>query len=83
MLGILDHVDLGGLVAPRPLLVESGTEDLIFPADAATRELGRLRTVYDALGAPDALEHDVFEGEHRWNGKRVPEFLARALGAPA
>ncbi len=83
MLGVLDHVDVGGLVAPRPLLVESGTEDLIFPAVAATREMGRLRTVYAALGAPDSVEHDVFEGGHGWHGARVPGFLARALGAPA
>ena len=83
MLGVLDHVDVGGLVAPRALLVESGTEDLIFPADAATRELARLRSVYAALGAPEAVEHDIFVGEHRWNGERVPGFLARALGGPA
>lgn len=83
MFGILDHVDVGGLVAPRALLVESGTEDLIFPADAAAREMERLRRVYVALGAADAVEHDVFEGEHRWNGPRVPGFLARVLGDPA
>jgi dienelactone hydrolase len=83
MLGVLDHVDVGGLVAPRALLVESGTGDLIFPAEAATRQLGSLRTVYAALGEPDRVEHDVFEGEHRWHGERVPGFLARVLGAPA
>jgi hypothetical protein len=83
MLGVLDHVDVGGLVAPRRLLVESGTGDLIFPADAAARELARLRRVYAALGAADAVEHDIFEGEHRWNGLRVPGFLARVLGDPA
>jgi dienelactone hydrolase len=79
MLGELEHVGLGALVAPRPLLVESGTEDLIFPVDAARREVARLATVYAALGAPDALEHDVFDGGHRWHGARAYDFLDHSL----
>ena len=41
MLGQLEHVDLGALVAPRPLLVETGTEDLIFPLDRGAPVDGR------------------------------------------
>ena len=37
MLGQLEHVDLGALVAPRPLLVESGTEDDLFPLHRGAR----------------------------------------------
>jgi hypothetical protein len=75
MLGELEHVDLGALIAPRPLLVETGTEDPIFPVEAARREVARLSAVYGALGVPDRLEHDVFEGGHRWNGGRAYDFL--------
>ncbi len=39
-LGVIEHLDIGALVAPRPLLVESGTDDMIFPADVA-RDDGR------------------------------------------
>jgi len=83
MLAALDHVDLGALVAPRPMLVETGTDDLIFPVDAARREIARLAQVYDAFGASDALEHDVFTGGHEWHGERVDAFLARHLGTAA
>jgi hypothetical protein len=83
MLDAIDHVGLGALVAPRPLLIESGTEDLIFPVDAAREEVARLRTVYGALGATEALEHDVFEGGHRWHGERAYSFLDQHLGRPA
>lgn len=83
MLDELDHVDLGGLVAPRPLLVETGTDDLIFPVDAARREVARLATVYATLGVPDLLEHDVFHGGHEWHGEMALSFLARHLGAAA
>lgn len=79
----LDHVDLGALVAPRPLLVETGTDDPIFPVDAATREVARLAHVYAALGASEKLEHDVFDGGHRWNGELAFPFLARWLDAAA
>ena len=83
MLGHLDHVDVGSQIAPRAVLVESGSDDLIFPADGAAAVVAQLRAVYRSLGADDALEHDVFSGGHEWHGERVPAFLARWLGAPA
>ncbi|HXQ89967.1 MAG TPA: alpha/beta hydrolase family protein [Acidimicrobiales bacterium] len=82
MLGRLEHVDLGALVAPRPLLIESGTDDDLFPAPVARREVGRLRAVYEALGAGDHLEHDVFDGGHQWHGVVASPFLARWIGQP-
>jgi hypothetical protein len=80
MIGELEHVDLGALVAPRPLLIETGTEDPIFPVEAARREVARLATVYGTLGVPERLEHEVFEGGHRWNGVRAYGFLDEWLG---
>jgi dienelactone hydrolase len=79
MLGALEHVDLGALVAPRPLLVETGTEDPIFPVAAATASVAALRPLYARLGAPSALVHDVFAGDHRWHGTQVEMFLEGAF----
>ena len=79
-LGALEHLDVAALIAPRPLLVESGTADDIFPVESARATLAALRRVYAELGAPaDAVGHDVFEGEHRWHGEQVPAFLERFL----
>jgi dienelactone hydrolase len=79
-IGSIEHVDLGALVAPRPVLFESGVEDLIFPVAAAQATVAELRDVYAQLGAPpDALVHDVFDGEHRWHGALVPAFLEQWL----
>jgi dienelactone hydrolase len=79
-LGAIEHVDIAALIAPRPLLAESGTEDTIFPATAARATVDRLRPLYERLGAPaDALQHDVFEGDHRWYGFTAPAFLERWL----
>jgi dienelactone hydrolase len=79
MLGRLEHVDLGALVAPRPLLVESGREDLLFPVGAATRAVAEVRRAYDLCGAGERLGHDVFDGGHEWHGAAAYEFLARWL----
>jgi dienelactone hydrolase len=75
MLGGLEHVDLGAAVAPRPLLVESGTRDDLFPIDVARTEMAKLARAYDQLDAAAHLEHDVFDDGHRWNGDRAYPFL--------
>jgi len=80
MLGELEHVDLGALVAPRPLLIESGTADDLFPATVAAAEVEKLRAVYASLGAADRLVHDVFEGVHEWHGVEAFPFLERWIG---
>ena len=80
MLGRLEHVDLGALVAPRPLLVETGRYDDLFPVAAATEAVRRTRLVYAHFDAPDRLVHDVFDGGHQWHGTEAEPFLARWLG---
>ena len=77
--GELDHADLGALVAPRPLLIETGVEDVLFPVDAARSEFERLAAVYETLGVADRVEHDVFDGGHRWHGDLAYDFLDRWL----
>jgi dienelactone hydrolase len=79
MLGRLEHEDLGALIAPRPLLIETGTQDPLFPLAAATESVRRTRLVYEHDGAGDRLEHDVFEGEHQWHGVAALPFLDRWL----
>jgi dienelactone hydrolase len=79
LLGRLEHEDLGALIAPRPLLIETGTEDYLFPVGAATEAVRRTRLVYEHQDAGDRLVHDVFEGEHQWHGTEAMPFLARWL----
>jgi hypothetical protein len=68
------------LIAPRPLLIESGDQDDLFPATAAAEEVAKLRTVYGALGAgDDQLVHDIFPAGHQWHGEQAYPFLERCL----
>jgi hypothetical protein len=79
LLGRLEHVDLGALVAPRALLVETGTTDEIFPVAAARESFETLAKVYDWMGAREHLVHDVNEGGHQWYGKLAYPFFEREL----
>jgi dienelactone hydrolase len=81
MLGHMEHADVGALIAPRPLLVQTGREDLLFPVAAFEDSVARLRRVYDHLGAADRLEHYIFDGEHQWDGARAYPFIEERLGA--
>jgi len=71
--------DLVGLIAPRPMLVEAGTYDPIFPIEAVLASVERARAVYGVFGAEDAIETDVFEGRHRISGRMAYDFLMATL----
>lgn len=79
MLGRLEHEDLGALIAPRPMLVETGMHDDLFPVAVATETVRRTRLVYAHFGESERLVHDVFEGGHQWHGTEALPFLARWL----
>ncbi len=67
--------DLVGLIAPRPMLVEAGSRDPIFPIAAVKEAVTRAREVYGVWGAQNEIETDYFEGRHRVNGEKAYDFL--------
>lgn len=72
--------DLIGLVAPRPVLVEAGTHDPIFPIEAVQTSVKIAREkVYRVWRAEHRFETDIFEGRHRISGRRAYDFLKEAL----
>jgi dienelactone hydrolase len=71
--------DLAGLIAPRPLLVEAGKKDDIFPIGPTKRTVKRARRAWDAFGAGDNLQTDYFEGTHQISGAKAYDFLAQHL----
>jgi hypothetical protein len=75
--------DVAGLIAPRPLFVESGQRDDIFPIEASRASFARLKKVYEVFGAADLTEQETFDGPHSFHGVRGLPFLARHLGVSA
>jgi hypothetical protein len=72
--------DVAGLIAPRPLFVESGERDNIFPIAASRASFARVKKVYDVFGAGALTEQETFDGPHSFWGKRGLPFLAKHLG---
>jgi len=72
--------DVVGLIAPRPMLVEAGTYDPIFPIEAVKRSVEIARhNVYRVFGCPERVETDYFEGRHRINGAGAYDFLREKI----
>lgn len=81
--GILKYgemYDICGLIAPRPLLIESAKNDPLFPFHASEFAFDRVKRVYQLLGEKEKLARDVFEGEHRFSGKIAFDWLRKWLG---
>jgi dienelactone hydrolase len=70
LLRYADYTDLAALIAPRPLLVESGTEDALYDQQVVQEALDVTARAYEALGARDHLDADIFAGGHRWSGRK-------------
>ena len=71
--------DVGALIAPRPMLVISGSEDDIFPIEATKAAFETLSKTYDTLGHGDHLESDFFDGVHEWSNRKSIAFLKAHL----
>lgn len=68
-----DLDDLVRCMAPRPLLLASATRDR-YSQDADAIETSA-RAAYEALGAPEALEHLRVDGEHRLTAERFSRII--------
>jgi len=78
----VDMGDIASLIAPRPLLVETGTEDGLNGASGLGNVYPQIRTIrraYRLFGTPKMLCHDVFEGAHRWNGIKAIPWMKKHL----
>lgn len=75
----MDMADLAALVAPRPLLIQSGTQDDIFPIKATETAIKATKKAYQVFSAKDRVEVDIFEGNHQWSPTKVEGFLKQWL----
>jgi dienelactone hydrolase len=80
--GILNYAemyDVAGLIAPRPLFIESGEDDTIFPVEAARRSFQQAQRVYAAMNAAPQIQQEVFPAAHVFWGKEGWKFLREKL----
>ncbi|WP_293866251.1 dienelactone hydrolase family protein [uncultured Alsobacter sp.] len=80
---LFDYPDMAGLAAPRPLFVQAGAQDALFPPDSVETALARLRHLWRAAGAPAALATAIRPGGHQFGVEAQEEslaWLAAAMG---
>jgi len=86
-----DLGDIGGLIAPRGLLIETGDKDALNGASKdplngalenlnnVTMQVGYTRKIYKTMDSEEHLVHHVFPGEHRWCGTEALPWLKKQL----
>ncbi|MCL2059723.1 MAG: hypothetical protein FWH01_11835 [Oscillospiraceae bacterium] len=70
-----DMPDILSLIAPRPMLWESGEHDPIFPIANVVEAEAIVRRVYDAYGRSGDFILDRFDDEHVIHGVKSYDFL--------
>ena len=66
-----DVGDIGSLIAPRPLVIETGDADSLNGKDGLANVLpfvDQVRSAYRLFGKEELLCHDIFSGPHMWHG---------------
>lgn len=80
-----DMGDIGALIAPRPLVVETGDEDPLNGPRGPVNALEQAeitRRAYQLLGAEDNFLHRICHGRHRWYGGETYDFMCERLSRP-
>ncbi|WP_338555040.1 alpha/beta hydrolase family protein [Paenibacillus sp. KS-LC4] len=80
--GLLAHAELPeliGLIAPRPLFLEAGQNDPIFPIEGFKKAAAELQAIYEREGAPEQLQCDIFPGIHEISGRMSYQWLHQTL----
>ncbi|WP_282936496.1 alpha/beta hydrolase family protein [Paenibacillus sp. RC67] len=82
--GILHHAEMPellGLIAPKPLFIEAGINDPIFPITTTREAVGILEQIYGEMGISASFESHLFEGGHEISGARSFDWMADTLKA--
>ena len=79
LLRYADLPDLLALLAPRPMLIEQGTEDPQATEGVVREAYARVEGAYRLLGAAERVDLDLFLGGHRFNGERAFVWMDRWL----
>lgn len=66
MLNYFDIGDLAGLIAPRPIIVVAGKEDIAFPLEGVQDAYATIERIYAAAGVPQNCRLIVGEAGHRF-----------------
>ena len=78
-LGWLRDPNIAALICPRPLFIEAGNQDQLFPIEGARRAAPQAAEFYRRLGVGERFQFTEFVGRHDFHGAEAGDFLARFL----
>lgn len=73
---VADFPDIAAMIAPRPLIVQAGRRDAIFPIESTRRAFARVRRAYEVAGAADRIVLDEHDGFHEFWSTSLDRLLA-------
>jgi len=75
----LDTVDIAGLIAPRPCLVEMGIYDSCHNFEDLWNGYIETKAIYDGAGATDKIDFDAHPNGHAFGQNKAFEFFKKNL----
>lgn len=78
----VDMGDIGALIAPRPLYIQTGTEDHLNGergVENSKEQVEVIKAAYELFGLSERVVHEIHPGPHRWYGEKVYEYLEKHL----
>ncbi|QTM99166.1 dienelactone hydrolase [Sediminibacillus dalangtanensis] len=79
VLNLSELPGLLGLVSPRPIFIETGEKDPLFPLDSASVAISQLEKIYLQSGRPEAFGFHIHNGGHEVDGGLSYDWLLRQL----
>jgi len=76
---LLRDPQIAALVCPRPLQIQAGTQDQLFPIAGARRASAEAGEYYRKLGSGSVFQYHEFVGRHDFDGPAAWDFIAQAF----
>jgi len=77
-----DMGDIAAMIAPRPLIIETGDKDTLngeSNIENITPQVNIARRAYEICGCENLPPHSIFDGGHAWSGRDVYPFFRKYL----
>lgn len=74
-----DIGDIGALICPRPVLIETGDADFLNGKDGLENVFPQVEIIRKAMrlfGKEENIYHDIFQGEHKWHGGQAYQWIS-------
>ena len=73
------NAQVAGLVCPRPLMIQMGSEDTLFDIEGVRREVKKAADHYNKLGVGELFEYVEHGAGHVFENESIFQFLKKYL----